>query len=324
MNKKILVTGGSGFIGTYLVQDILDQGHDVVIYDKAMSTDFPDRCIQADVRDRDKLTKSLSGMDVVFNLAAEHRDDIQPVSLYYDVNVGGAQNLVHACEQNNIKHIIFTSTVALYGLNAGIPNENSPIKPFNDYGKSKHQSESVFQAWVRENVDRSLTIVRPTVIFGEKNRGNVFNLLNQMASGKFIMVGSGENKKSMGYVCNLSKFLTLTVNNEPGTHVFNYTDQPDFTMNELVKLVNQTLSNGSSSSFRLPYAIGLAGGYMFDALAKVMGKQLPISAIRIKKFCANTMIEGEKVRQTGFVSPYTLEEGLQRMIEHEFGVKRET
>ena len=54
--------------------------------------------------------------------------------------------------------------------------------------------------------DKSLIIVRPTVIFGEGNRGNVFNLLNQIASGKFFMVGKGENKKSMAYIHNIVAF----------------------------------------------------------------------------------------------------------------------
>ena len=132
---KILVTGGSGFIGTNLVADLLKAGHSVSIYDKEINKTYPDLCVVADIRDRERLTEALQGMDAVYHLAAAHRDDVRPVSLYYEVNVGGAENLVYAAEKNNVKKIIFTSSVAIYGLNANEPDEESPIKPFNDDSK---------------------------------------------------------------------------------------------------------------------------------------------------------------------------------------------
>ena len=116
---NILVTGGSGFIGTNLVTDLLKEGHNVTIYDKQKSETYPDLCIVADIRDKEKLTRSMHGVDAVYHLAAEHRDDVQPTSLYYEVNVGGAENMVYALKKNNVNRLIFTSTVAVYGLNSG-------------------------------------------------------------------------------------------------------------------------------------------------------------------------------------------------------------
>jgi len=66
---------------------------------------------------------------VVYHLAAEHRDDVHPLSLYYDVNVGGAENIVYALEKHHVNKLIYTSTVAVYGLNQQVPNEESPTKP---------------------------------------------------------------------------------------------------------------------------------------------------------------------------------------------------
>jgi nucleoside-diphosphate-sugar epimerase len=315
---NILITGGSGFIGTNLVSDLVREGHRVLIYDKERSEAHPDLCVIADVRDRGKLCDSMRGIEVIYHLAAEHRDDVRPVSLYYEVNVGGAQNVVHAMIKNDVKKLIFTSTVALYGLNAGEPNEDSPAKPFNDYGWSKYKSEIVFNEWAGRDNGRALIIVRPTVIFGEKNRGNVFNLLNQIASGKFMMVGNGKNKKSMGYVLNLSHFMTMLLGNYPGKQVYNYSDKPDLDMKELVKITQETLGIRRNNNIRIPYSIGLLGGYAFDILAKVTGRTFPISAIRIRKFCANTQIASEKLGEIGFVSPYSLRDGLKRMILSEF------
>ena len=96
---NILVTGGSGFIGRNLVTDLLKEGHNVTIYDKQRSKTYPDLCIVGDVRDKEKLADSMRGVDAVCHLAAEHRDDVKSPSLYYEVNVGGAENIVDALKK---------------------------------------------------------------------------------------------------------------------------------------------------------------------------------------------------------------------------------
>jgi len=313
-----LVTGGSGFIGTNLVTDLLKEGHQITIYDKQKSETYPDLCIVADVRDKEKLTRSMRGVDTVYHLAAEHRDDVQPISLYYEVNVDGAENMVYALKENNVKRLIFTSTVAVYGLSSGSPDEDSPIKPFNDYGKSKYKAETIFSKWVDSDHSHCLITVRPTVIFGEKNRGNVYNLLHQLASGKFIKVGKGINRKSMAYVFNLSSFLTTLLKFESGQFIYNYADKPDLCMNELIDVFYSTIGKNQKNNFQIPYIIGLMGGYCYDILSKITGKTYSISSIRIKKFCADTMINTDKLQKTGFVPSYTLAEGLSRMIKSEF------
>jgi nucleoside-diphosphate-sugar epimerase len=314
---KIVITGGSGFIGTCLAESLLRDGHDVVIFDKCHSKAFSERCIVGDVRKIDVFEKALQGAETVYHLAAEHADDVRPASLYYDVNVGGASNLVSIATKRDIKRIIFTSTVALYGLNVGIPNESSPVQPFNDYGKSKYEAEEVFRGWADKDKDRCAVFVRPVVIFGEGNRGNVFNLLNQIATGKFFMIGKGQNKKSMGYVQNIASFLTMLSDHEPGVHIYNYADKPDLTTQELVSIALKSL-NRENSITRIPYWAGLAGGYCFDVLARLTGRNYPISSIRIKKFCANTQVSADKVQQSGFRPHFTISDGLERMIKVEF------
>jgi len=315
---NILVTGGSGFIGTNLVTDLLKEGHNVTIYDMQKSEIYPDLCIVGDIRDKEKLTRSMRGVDAVYHLAAEHRDDVNPSLLYYEVNVGGAENMVYALKRNDVNRLIFTSTVAVYGLNSGKVDEDSTIKPFNDYGKSKYKAETIFNKWANSENTNCLITVRPTVIFGEKNRGNVYNLLHQLSSGKFIKVGKGINRKSMGYVLNLANFLATLLASEPGQFVYNYADKPDLCMNELIKIFHNTIGRTYKNNYQIPYIFGLMGGYFYDILAKITGKTYPISSIRIKKFCADTVVNASKLKKTGFIPSYTLSEGLIRMIKSEF------
>ena len=314
---KVIVTGGSGFIGGNLVSALLAQDQDVLIYDKGHSKEYPDICLNHDILDRDALEASLKNIDVVYHLAAEHADNVYPASLYYDVNVGGAEKLVMAAEKQCVKKIIFTSTAALYGFNTGVPDEDSPVIPFNDYGKSKYDAEKIIQNWAEKDRKRCAVIVRPVAIFGAGCKGNVYNMLNLIKAKKFIMVGDGKHKKSMGYVENIVTFLATLIEHKQGFHIYNYADKPDMTAREIISHALK-IFGWPDSIPRIPVWLGLAGGICFDALGKFSGRDYPISSIRVKKFCTETQVSTLKLEKTGFRAPFTIHEGLKRMIEAEF------
>lgn len=322
---NITMIGASGFVGTRLL-DLLKQEpekYTLKNIDLQPSHFFNDITVTGDVREQAQMDTLLAGSDVVVLLAAQHRDDVSPTSLYYDTNVGGMKVTLNAMDKNGIKRLVFFSSVAVYGLNKNNPNEGYPADPFNHYGKSKWQAEEVLQEWYKNHPDWNIDIIRPTVIFGERNRGNVYNLLKQISSGKFLMVGKGDNVKSMAYVGNIVAFVKYMIENVcEGYNVFNYIDKPDMTMNELVPLVGKVL-NKHIPSTHFPYWLGMAGGYCFDALAFVTRKKLPISSVRVKKFCATTQFDSSKAMSSGFVPPFTLAEGLSRTLEFEFVHPRE-
>ena len=316
---NIAVIGGSGFIGTRLCKNFQSSGNNnFEILDKKLSKFYPEKTHEVDVCSLEHLNAAVSNCDVLINLAAEHRDDVSPRTLYDDVNVGGAKNLCIVARKKNIKKIIFTSSVAIYGFAPLGTNESGNVLPFNDYGRTKWEAEQIYKDWQEEDpLNRTLVIVRPTVVFGERNRGNVFNLLRQIASGKFIMISNGKNRKSMAYVDNVAAFLEFSLSFKPGVHIYNYIDKPDFTMNKLVLHVNELLGRSGEIKFRLPFFIGLSIGHFFDFAAKVSGKKFPISAIRVKKFCANSIYESA-VESTGFVPPVPLLIAIENTIRYEF------
>lgn len=316
---RIAIIGGSGFVGTCLI-DLLNQvtNYELINIDKNPSEKYSEITRICNVMDKDKLTSQLQNIDIVILLAAEHRDDVTPVSLYYDVNVEGMKNTLEAMEVNGIKRIVFTSSVAVYGLDKNNPDESFPAEPFNHYGKSKWEAELVLQEWQKKHADWNVNVIRPTVIFGEGNRGNVFNLLNQIANGKFMMIGNGNNQKSMSYIGNVIAFIHFLIENQKeGYNVYNYVDKPDFTTNDLVHHTGKIL-NKSIPTTRIPYWLGMLGGYGFDTLAWVTRKKLNISSVRVKKFCAVTQYDSTKAMSLGFAPPYSMEEGLKRMLDKEF------
>lgn len=318
---EIAVIGGSGFIGRSLVRLLEGQGENVRIID-IRTPEFQSgaRYINADISNYDVLLEALRGCGRIVNLAAAHRDDVRPISLYYSTNVNGAANTCKAAAILGIDTIVFTSSVAIYGFYDGIATEDTGINPFNHYGKSKWEAEKIFKAWQAEAAGRTLEVIRPTVVFGPGNRGNVYNLLRQLASGKFVMVGNGKNRKSMSFVENVAAFLSmLTTRPSAGqVGIYNYADQPDFDMNEMLGVVRSSFGRNPAPSLRLPYGVGLLIGSVFDIAARLTGRTFPVSKVRVEKFCANTMVAANRVPVTGFTPPYDLRQALMKTVRHEF------
>ena len=312
---KNLIIGGSGFVGSRLILELGENNCNNL--DKNNSPFYSKITTIGDVRKLEEIIINTDN-DTIVLLAAEHRDDVSPTSLYYDVNVEGTKNVLEAMDKAGVKNLIFTSSVAIYGLNKLNPDENHPEDPFNHYGKSKWQAEKVIKEWYENAPDgKSVTIIRPTVIFGERNRGNVYNLLKQISSGKFMMIGKGQNKKSMAYVGNIVALIKDRIEKtESGLHIFNYADKPDFSMTELVKVIEAKM-NISVPKAKIPYWLGMLGGYGFDFLSLVTRKNFSISSVRVQKFCATTQFNSDKV-QVVFKAPFTLKEGLDNTLDHEF------
>ncbi|MBH0023543.1 NAD(P)-dependent oxidoreductase [Salinibacterium sp. SWN248] len=315
---KILVVGGSGFIGTRLLETLHEQGHTFTNFDRQVSALFPEQSVTGDVRSADELTTASVGHDAIINLAAEHRDDVSPLSLYTEVNVGGAHALIAAAEANDIRRIVFTSTVAIYGLDKNDAAEDSVPEPFNEYGRSKLAAEGVFSAWANADASRSLAIVRPSVVFGEGNRGNVYNLAKQVSSGRFIMVGKGDNKKSMSYVGNIVGYIASRLDAPTGIEIRNFADKPDLSTKELISILRDEMNVHAASGLRLPLPLGIAAGYVFDAAAKITRRTFPISAVRIRKFAADTTVNTDRLRSSGYTATYSLQDALKRTLASEF------
>lgn len=313
------VVGGSGFIGTRLCDRLAKADRYLFhIIDKKVSGAFPDRTTICDIRDASRLAGSLIRNAALVHLAAEHRDDVSPASLYHDVNVMGTANVCRAATAAGINTILFTSTVAVYGLAQTDSGEDGAIAPFNEYGRTKWEAEKVLRAWAAELPDkRRLVIVRPTVVFGENNRGNVYNLLRQVASRRFFMVGDGTNRKSMAYVENVTAFMEDRLHGPPGVETWNYVDGPDLTMNELVGKIRRLMCRSAGAGPRIPYSIGVAIGAAADLLARLTGQRFALSKVRIRKFCSETTFTSA-VSQTGFIPPVPLIEAIERTFRYEF------
>ena len=310
------VIGGSGFLGSSVLRELATGEISCLCLD-IVAPGGETKFVEFDVTSPPSVD-CISGCSAFINLAAVHRDDVKPLSRYHEVNVEGARKVCAIAVKADVSTIVFTSSVAIYGFAPPNTGEQGDPKFFNEYGKTKYLAEQVYLDWqAQDPSNRTLVIVRPTVIFGPGNRGNVYNLLRQIASGRFAMFGDGRNVKSMAYVENVAKFVVHCIGEKPGVHIYNYIDKPDLSMNQLVQLARKTLFDKSGVGLRMPGFLGVAIGVSFDLLAWLIRRPLPISSIRVKKFMATTQFSSA-VPETGYEAPYTLEEGLEKTLRYEF------
>jgi GlcNAc-P-P-Und epimerase len=312
--NHIGIIGAAGFLGTRL-RDRLNRS---AIRYSAFDIDDSHADISfIDVEDP-KSFDSIKNCTHIINLAAIHRDDVRPISRYDEVNVMGAKNICNAVKKYNINNIIFTSSVAIYGFAPSNTDEGGEPNYFNDYGRTKYLAENEYIEWFNENPsEKSLTIIRPTVIFGEGNRGNVFNLLRQIASKRFVMLGGGKNIKSMAYVENVAAFIEHLITQNNDMKIYNYIDKPDMDMNMLVSTARKKLFGKNNVGIRIPKFIGVLLGYMADLISNIVRKSLPVSSIRVKKFMSTSQFDSS-IEETGFTAPVKLDDALKRTLEYEF------
>jgi nucleoside-diphosphate-sugar epimerase len=310
----ILITGGSGFIGRYLIKK-LEVSYKIKIYDinkPAFETSAEFK--QGDVTDSNLINEAARGCDTIIHLAAIHHDNILNEEEFYRVNVGAANNIIEAASIHNIKNIIFYSTVAVYGDTFSNVAENTQLNPTSPYGRSKLEAENIFIKWTKGRTDRKLYIIRPAVVIGPYNYANMFKLIEQIDKGLYLHIGSGKNIKSIAYVENVVDATIFILENiDEQINIFNYADEPQLTSRQIANIIKDILTK--KKTLKIPYFVAFTAGFCFDVLSILLRKDLAISSKRIRKFCSETFVSADKIRQCGFKPVHTSIDGISKMAE---------
>jgi nucleoside-diphosphate-sugar epimerase len=317
---KILITGGTGFIGRYFVESLSRQGHALVLLDLHVPDfDLGDAEFRrGDVRDADALEQSLAGCDGVLHLAAAHHDFGIDDATFATVNVGGAEALCRAMEQRGVVDVCYFSTVAVYGDASPPLDEQATPAPNSPYGRTKLAAENVFQKWVAQDGRRRCLAIRPTVTFGPRNFANMYTLIRQIERGAFVAVGEGQNIKSLSYVENLVD-ATCQMWFRPGDQrraweVFNYVEKPDLTSDQIASCIYRALGK-ERPRWRVPYGLARLVVWPLDLVIAATGVNLPISGARIYKLArAQTQFESQAIREAGYRQQIPLEQGIEKMV----------
>lgn len=312
------ITGGSGFIGRYFCEALAAAGHAVTILDliDPVAGAPHARFVRGDVRDPAACRDAFAGCDRVLHLAAAHHDFGIERETFFDVNEHGAGVVCAALDAAGITEVCFYSTVATYGDTPEPHHEDSPTRPVSPYGQSKLAGEDVFRKWTQKGEGRRCLVIRPTVTFGPRNFANMYTLIDQIDRGRFLLVGKGDNIKSLSYVENIVEATLALMGRAdlPAFEVINYIDKPDLTSMEIARTVYDAL--GKKPGMRVPYGLVRLLAVPFDVVIALTGRNLPISSARLRKlFLDQTKFEADRIHDRyGFVASVPLREGIRRMV----------
>ena len=314
---KACITGATGFIGYQLVQRLRAAGHEVVGLDLVPpgGDQRVPEFVHGDIRDAAAVRRAITGVDAVFSLAAAHHDFGIDEKTYFAVNEEGSRVLCDELDRAGIRKVCWYSSCAVYGDCPAPRHEGSTPLPNGHYGASKLAGEKVFRAWTERGEERSALVIRPTITFGPGNVANMYSLIRQVASGRFVVAGEAGNHKSLSYVENLlDATIFLWERGFRGFELYNFVEKPDLTSRQIAQAVAASLGKPSPGP-TLPMPVVLALALPFDAFTAVTGKDLGVSSMRVRKlFAQETRFEADKIASTGFRSAVTVTEGIARMV----------
>ena len=323
-----VIFGGTGFIGVHFAEYLLQKKaiERVVLADvkplgdRHLSNYFRQeqnqskiKYIQCDVRQPIAIDEN--DVRLIANFAAVHREPGHQPEEYYETNLLGAENVCAWADQVACKKIIFTSSIAPYGPTEEQKNEQSIPVPVSAYGGSKLAAEKMHIGWQKseENI-KQVVIVRPGVVFGPGEGGNVSRLIKAVLKRYFLYMGNQETRKAGTYVKELCNAMYWVLERQEGVDervsLFNMSMNPGPSIKEYVDTTCE-VANVKRTVPYIPYKLILAAAYCINFVAKPLGINHPFSPVRIKKLVRSNNIIPDYLVNNGYNYEFTLKEAFE-------------
>ncbi len=324
-----VIFGGTGFIGSHLARILLSNNIARSVY--LVDLEAPNkplwaectrqelnsdrvRFVPLDVRSPMIHEGLPESADVIFNFAAIHREPGHEPVEYFETNLRGAEHVCQWAESVGCTRMVFTSSISPYGPTESEKDESSTPVPTTAYGGSKLAAEKIHLAWQRGGSDRKLAIVRPGVVFGPGEGGNVTRLVRSVIKNYFFYAGNEKTRKAGGYVKELCLAILWVLEwqaaQQENVTLFNFSADPTPTLEEYVNAVCKT-AGIQRSPLKVPYTLLLGASYPISKLADAIGIKQPIDPVRIRKLVRSNNILPKFLKSVDYPYQYTLEEALQ-------------
>src|SRR5919205_3548592 len=298
---KVLVTGGTGFTGTALVQRLLQDGHNVVAldYKEGLQCDALRKqgaeVIIGSVTDPAAVERSMRGVEFVFHLAAAFRELNVPNSFYDEVNVEGTRIVLQAARRQGVRKFVYCSTCGVHGNVEHPPaNEDAPIRPADYYQRTKYEAEPLVK---REAGDMEIVILRPAAIYGPGDPERFFMIFKRVAKGTFPMFGNGRTLYHPLYVDNLVDAFLLVMPPGAGSgREYLIADEKYYPIEEIVRAVARALD----VPVRIPHYPVMpvvAVGHVVEKICRPFGITPPIFPRRVDWYRQNRAFDISRAKR---------------------------
>jgi UDP-glucose 4-epimerase len=240
----VVVTGGSGFIGSHVAEALINQGYTVRIFDKAKPPSSGVEWFRGDLLSKDEVHDAVQDAEAVFHLGAVADVNVATTNPEYclEVNEMGTLNLLSACSGCDVERFVLASSVWVYGRASGVVTEETSIPPPNDlYTKTKIGQEHLVYSWSQS---RSLpyTILRYDIPYGPRMRANMAIMAfvrRAMRKEPITVFGDGRQGRCWIYVTDLARAHHLALKHMASNQVINLAGKEFVTISEIVNLLSK-------------------------------------------------------------------------------------
>ena len=299
---SFIIFGGCGFIGTHMAKLLREKYPDAKVYIADILADGSEYSRFVDVRKPISMSGEFGKNTLILNFAAIHRTPGHPDYAYFETNIRGAENVCSFARKHGIENIVFTSSIAPYGASEELKTEETLPTPNTPYGISKLVAEEIHREWAAENENRRLSIVRPGIVFGTGEHGNMTRLYQALKKHKFAYAGRNDTIKACIYVKDLVRIMlemaenaasTVTLERSDRVQLFNCCYYPSFTIEEIANTMLEATGMKRYIPF-IPRKPMMAAATVCGVLG---GLGLGICPARVKKLMVSTNIDGHKLAQ---------------------------
>lgn len=315
---KALVTGGTGFIGSHLVDELLNRGYEVRCIVRGESNlrwleGKNVEIVSGSLFDVNFLEKAIMDVDYVYHIAGVTKG--RNYQDYYRGNVETTKNLLNAClKSKNLKKFVLASSLAAVGPgDDAVPvDESTPYHPITSYGKSKAEAEKITLSFKDK---LPITIVRPPSVYGPRDT-YTFEIFKYIKFGFLPVVFPRDQIISVVYVSDLVEGLILAGESQRATgEIYFISGDGIYTGKELVDAILKTLDK-KIVKLNVPAPALYSISFISELIYKIKGKPSPLNIEKIKDVRQkNWACSNEKAkRELGYNPKVSLEDGMKRTI----------
>ncbi len=303
---NILITGGTGFLGTCLTKKLLREGHRVIVYSRHKSESIKKigaEQITGDINDKDKLNRALKNIDAVYHLAA-NLDESNPKM--YKQNIETTKNVISACKKNKIKHLLFTSSIGVLGYTKTPATEDMPYNPTTRYEKSKAECEKLIKT-----SGLPYTIARITIIYGPNK---FWNQIFMAAKKGYPVIGNGSNNWHLVYIEDACSALTLMLKDKAKNQTYHIADNKAHTYLETYKIISETIG-AKEPKKHIPIALIKTMALFHETKCKILKQKPNVTKMRssIDRLIRNRTVSIKKAKkELGYNPKYDLKTGMKK------------
>jgi len=320
--KSILITGVSGFVGKQLLPVLSKHGLYINAAVRRNLNNLTDNINPINIGNVDGNTKwhqALGGIDTVIHLVARahilYDNTSNPEGEFLKINTEGTANLVKQSIAAGVKHFIFISSIGAMATLSDHPlTETSPCQPDTPYGRSKLQAEQALIELASQS-NMTWTILRPTLVYGSGNPGNMERLIKLITRGLPLPFGSVNNRRSLLYVGNLvDAIATCLTHPNAKNQTFLVSDGQDLSTPELIRKIAYHLER-PCHLLPVPPSLLKMAGHLGDTIEQFTKRPLPLNTSTIDRLLGSLVVDSSHIRNTlTWEPPYTVDEGLSKTL----------